>query len=147
MPKSQLYLNKKLMDVHMHVTRPYLHPDSWHKLIDQQDSKKKQRTSPLNITSVIIIIYQAAPDPDLDLQKKRNPDLQKKPTLHQISLYELKTNFRKIQDADFKNDNFFFFKFQPKKYPNKTFFLFKNTIKAFLFKSFLTPNLGIFVFS
>ena len=107
MPKSQLYLNKKLVDVHMHVTRPYLHPDSWHKFIDQQDSKKKQRTSPLNITSVISIIYKADPDPDLDLQKKRNPDLQKKRTLHQISLYELKTNFRKIQDTDFKNDNFF----------------------------------------
>ena len=39
------------------------------------------------------ILYKADPDPDLDLQKKRTPEHQKKPTLNQTSLYELKTHF------------------------------------------------------
>ena len=37
----------------MYVTGPHHHPISWHKLIDQQESKKKQRKFPLNIISVM----------------------------------------------------------------------------------------------
>ena len=33
---------------------PHLHPNSWHKFIDLQDSKKKYRTLPLSIISIII---------------------------------------------------------------------------------------------
>ena len=45
------------------------------------------------------------PDPDLDLQKKRIPDLYKKRILYQNSLYELKTFFDKFEGADFEYDN------------------------------------------
>ena len=39
------------------------------------------------------ILYKADPDPDLDLHKKRTPDLEKKGTLYQNSVDELKTDF------------------------------------------------------
>ena len=41
------------------------------------------------------ILYKADPDPDPDpdLQKKQTPDLQKKRTLYQNLLYDLKTYF------------------------------------------------------
>ena len=54
------------------------------------------------------------PEPDLDLQKKRIPDLYKKRILYPNSLYELKTFFDKFEGANFQYDNNFL-KLLPKK--------------------------------
>ena len=42
------------------------------------------------------ILYKADPDPDSVLQKKGTPDLQKKRTLQQNLLYQLKDHFRQV---------------------------------------------------
>ena len=83
------------------------------------------------------ILYKADPDPDLHLQKKRTTDLQKKRSLYQNSLYDLKFIFDKIEGVDFKYDNSFF-KSQPKNTQIRHFvlkFLFLHkTLQQYKFK-------------
>ena len=73
------------------------------------------------------ILYNTHPDPDL--QKKRTPDLMKKQTLYQNSLYELRTHFWQIWGCWFQIWQYYF-QIPVQKYPNQ---------------AFLVPNLGIFV--
>ena len=77
------------------------------------------------------ILYKEDPEPDPDLQKKRNPDIYKKLTLYNNLLYELKIYFWQILGCWFQIWQYFF-KIPAQKYQNKTF---------------LVPNLRMIVFS
>ena len=72
------------------------------------------------------ILYKADPDPDPDLQKKWTSNIQKKWTLYQNSLYELKTFYLANLRVLISNIKISFLKLLSQKYPNKAF-LVKNT--------------------
>ena len=92
----------------------------------------------VTVPNAIGILYKA--DLDLDLQKKR--------TLYQNSLYEIKTHLRQIWGADFKYDNAFL-KFLPKNTQIRHFWSqihalsFFHEISQLINSKVLIPNMTI----